>query len=853
MRLNPGPSPDVIAFGDFELHLAERRLLSAGRPLTLGARAYDVLCTLVGLRHRVVSREELLDAVWPGLVVEENNISVQIGTLRRLLGSDAIATIPGRGYQFTLATEGRNDGGPAAAPVAAPGPAVPANLPAAVPPLLGREKDLQQLLDALDGIGAPGAARLLTIVGAGGVGKTRLAHEALLLRGATHTHGGCFVDLTPLPPGASVAGSVAAALGLELGPGLPEPSLLAAMVPLDLLVVLDNAEHVPDGVARLCADLLARAPSVQLLVTSQTPLKLVHEQVIRLEPLEVPAADTSLSEAQAFGAVRLFAERARAADRRFAVTADNVDAVIEVCRRIDGLPLALELAAARVPLLGVRGLAQALEHRFEVLTAGARLAPVRQQSLRAALEWSLSLLDPIEQRVFRCLGVVAASVSLDMVQQLGGASGPQRWRVVEALGGLVDRSLVQVTHHDPPRYRMLDTPRSLARQLLTDAGEWDEVAGRHALAVRSVFEQACTRIVAEGRHQGGEMARMDLNRDEARAAFDWALRHDRLTAVSLMIGVGLLRSAQGAFTLDAPPELVAEALAMPDIDRLPPSMLAWWAFNYADYERSDSRMPPLGRAWSERALELATAHGDAAAACVARAALLAYLPADDAESNALATTVADAANAALPFVRSTALAALSLRHWRRGENTQAVAALESLPDVLQQQGVMAVARVSRTSLIAFWLGAGQLDKALQVGRALLAELHGTRNERALADTRRLVITALLLADKNAQARELATVGWAAAGARDERMHPGWLDLLALLAAQEGRRRTASLLLERADRAWGSRRRGRTSVRVRERVLAAMEAGPGWASATRVLPDVASDAAIEALALDTADA
>lgn len=855
-------SVGVIVFGGFELNLTERRLLSGGQALTLGARAYDVLRTLVERRDRVVSRQELLDEVWPGLVVEENNLSVQIGTLRRLLGVSAIATIPGRGYQFTMTVDGAaGDGHAGPPPVAASLPArgddprLRWNLPAAVTPLLGREGELQQLLLALaeNDPAKRSSARLFTVVGAGGVGKTRLAQEALVVRGAAHTHGGCFVDLAPLPPGASVAGTVASALGLDLGHGAPDNVLAAAMAPLNLLLLLDNAEHVLDPVARLCADLLAQAPSVQLLVTSQTPLKVAGEQVIRLEPLTVPSADAGLVEAAACGAVRLFAERARAADRRFVLTTENIGAVVEVCRRIDGLPLALELAAARVPVLGVRGLADALEHRFDVLTVGTRDAPPRQQTLRAALEWSLSLLDEREQRVFRCLGVLAASASLEMVQALAGASESERWLVVEAVGGLVDRSLVQATHHDPPRYRMLDTPRSLARQQMAQAGEWDEVSRRHALALRSIFEAACRRIIVEGCHQATEMAAMVLWRDDARAALDWAVRHDRLTAVSLMIGVGLVRSAQGAFTLDAPPALAAEALAMPELAQLPAPMLAWWAFNYSDYERSDSRLPPLGRAWAERALDIAERQEVAPAAQVARAALLAYLPVDEAGSAALATTLERAARATLPFVRTTALAAVSLRHWRRGESLQAVTALEPMLETMEKQGLAALARVARTSLIAFWLGADQPDKALVVGRSLLAELAGTRNERALADCRRLVITALLFAGENSQARDLATTGWSATGARDERMHPGWLDLLALLAAQEGRLRTAALLLERADRAWGGRRRGRTSVRVREQAVARLPPAVGSPIVLQAPIVRISDAAIEALALATADA
>lgn len=864
--MNARSAEGVVTFGGFELDLVERRLRSGGRTVSIGARAFDVLCVLVERRDRVVGREALLDEVWPGRVVEENNLSVQIGTLRRVLGVDAIATIPGRGYRFTVAVD------PRAAPAGTPTPvtttaatgspiAPPAErrlqwaLPARATPLVGREDDLARLVEAL-GAGGPrggGTARLVTLVGAGGVGKTRLAQEALAIRGAAHAHGGCFVDLAPLPPGVPVAGTVASALGLDLGHRDPDTGLAAAVAPLDLVLLLDNAEHLLDPVARLCAELLERAPSVRLLVTSQTPLRVAGEQVIRLDPLTVPGTGAGLEEAMASGAVRLFAERARAADRRFSLTVDTVGAVVEVCRRIDGLPLALELAAARVPVLGVRGLAEALEHRFDVLTAGARDAPARQQTLRAALEWSLSLLDARETQLFRCLGVVASSASLPMVQALAGAAESERWLTVEALAGLVDRSLVQVTHDDPPRYRLLDTPRSLARSLLAREGEWDEVSRRHARALRRVFEDACRRIVVEGRHQASEMVPMELARDDARAALDWAVHRDPVTAVSLMIGVGLVRSAQGAFTLDAPAALVSDALAMPELDALPAPMLAWWAFNYTDYARSDGRLPPLGREWAERALDVARRQDVAPAIHVAGAALIAHLPVDDAASIALAAELEVAARGPLPFVRTTALAAAALRHWRRGEDGRAVVAIESMIETMEGQGLAAVSRVARTSLIAFWLGTDRPDRALAVGRSLLAELEGTRNERALADCRRLVSASLLLAQDHAGARAMATLGWSAAGARDERMHPGWLDVLALLAAGERRFGTAALLLARADRAWGDRRRGRTSVRLRERVVALLPGGDDGARSAASTVGPVSDAMIEALALAVEDA
>jgi hypothetical protein len=229
-------------------------------------------------------------------------------------------------------------------------------------------------------------------------------------------------------------------------------------------------------------------PGLRLLVTSQAPLRLAPERVLRIDPLAVPEAALPAAEALGFGAVALFAERARAIDQRFAVTAANTAAVIETCRALDGLPLAIELAASRAPLLGMKRLLAAMRERFRLLTAGRnRAAPARQQALRSALEWSCGLLEPREQQLFRRLGVVAGSASLPFLQRLlVGDDGLDDWAVVDALDTLVDRSLVAVCptgDGGEPRYRLLESPRAYALERLEEAGERPALQRRHALVV----------------------------------------------------------------------------------------------------------------------------------------------------------------------------------------------------------------------------------------------------------------------------------------------------------------------------------------------------------------------------------
>ena len=400
--------PEGTQFGRLEIHPCERAVRLDGQPVALGARAFDLLLALVNRRDRTVGKNEWLDAVWPGLVVEENNLQVQISSLRKLLGAAAITTVPGRGYRFTMAPSG-----PAATPATAPAgsptalPAFPStplntlatNLPEGLPPLIGRQDDLAALADQ-----------------------------------------------------AQRVGNLAAALDVRTGDGAPLTALVAALKPLAVLLALDNAEHLADEVSDLVQALLDHCPQVRLLVTSQAPLKLAHERLYRLGALALSeASDTppSSTDALRHGAVALFVERAQAADRHFRLDEGNVAAVVEVCRQLDGMALALELAAARVPLLGVVRLQTALADRLRVLTSGHRGAPARQQTLRAALEWSLGLHNPVEHQVFCRLGVLAGGFTLELAQQVAidPDGGPlDEWAVLEALGALADRSLALPLH-----------------------------------------------------------------------------------------------------------------------------------------------------------------------------------------------------------------------------------------------------------------------------------------------------------------------------------------------------------------------------------------------------------------------
>lgn len=529
-----GPSASYC-FGRFVLEPAERRLRADGAPVMLGARAFDLLVVLVDNAGRLVSKNDLIARVWPGLVVEENNLQVQVSALRKLLGPSALATIPGRGYRFELAvesTQGASDALPPVPPVpdTAPPAVVPGNLPSRLPSLYGRDTAVASV-EAL-----VRRHPVVTIAGAGGMGKTRLAQAvALGMREEAANlfpQGIWWVELAAVAEGALVPGTVARAFAIQLGSGPPLVALAASLASQRLLLVLDNCEHVVAAVAELVETLRAAAPGVCVLVTSQEALKLPEEHVYRLAALDVPASVAEMAAGDG-GAVQLFVARAEAVDPRFAVTTDNRTAVLEVCRRLDGIPLAIELAAARLPLLGIEGLRKRLDERFNLLTAGSRVVLRRHQTLRATLEWSHALLSPEQQTVFRRLGVFAGTFTLGAAQEVVEDEAIDRWSALDHLGALVDKSLVQVEGEGEPRYRLLETTRAYALERLADAGETRTIMRRHAQGMLHLLE-SFTAADDHAMPPAHVLTEAGLEIDNLRAALATAADHDDRLAVALM-------------------------------------------------------------------------------------------------------------------------------------------------------------------------------------------------------------------------------------------------------------------------------------------------------------------------------
>ena len=374
---------------------------------------------------------------------------------------------------------------------------------------------------------------VVSIVGAAGIGKTRLALAAAVSSNCEYPDGRWWVELAPITEGAQVPNSIAGTLGTQLPSGRPPPEALAiALADRNLLLVLDNCEHVADDIAALVDLLRARAPNVRLLLTSQELLKCRDDQVYRLGALAVPAS-AQVEDAADFGAVALFVERAHAVDSRFRLADDNVSVVVDICRRLDGIPLAIELAAARVPLLGVHGLHARLNQMFDVLTGGARMKLRRHQTLRAALDWSHGLLSADEQAVFRRLGVFAGGFALELAQQVVSDERIDQWLVLDLLGRLIDKSLVIAQGEAEPRYRLLETTRAFALEQLAHAGESEAILRRHAQVIRELMEVTATKF---GALSPAERKRAVLELGNLRAAVDWTMSSDdnRMLAYELL-------------------------------------------------------------------------------------------------------------------------------------------------------------------------------------------------------------------------------------------------------------------------------------------------------------------------------
>ncbi len=517
--------PAPIAFGPFVLDAAEARLTREGAALALNGRALAVLALLAARAGQLLSKDQILDGVWGHQHVSESVLKNAVNTVRSALGDDAqqpryIETVPRRGYRFIGEVR------PAApAAVELTTSAAPAgNLPQPAGALVGREADAAQLAALLR------QHRLVTLTGLGGIGKTRLALQAAAAEAPPDGVWLLRLDaLDAADGGAPLLSTLAQTLRLGPAAAASAEALGRALAPLSLRLVLDNAEHLVDAVATLVTVLLAAAPGLRLLVTSQVPLRVAGEQVLLLAPLALPVAIADAApDPASYAAAQLFCERLRQKLPGYQPSAEEHADIAAICRALDGVPLALELAAARVPLLGVPGVRARLDQRFAMLTHGARDAAARHRTLGAALDWTYGLLGDAEQRALQRLSLFAGSFGAEDAEAL--LDDNDAGAALDLVEALRERSLVVVEDTPAgPRLRLFDSVRRHALARLTEGGGEPRARARHLRRLLARFQRA--EIEEFNTPQQRWLPPLHLEVDNLRAALHFGLEQQADAAV----------------------------------------------------------------------------------------------------------------------------------------------------------------------------------------------------------------------------------------------------------------------------------------------------------------------------------
>jgi predicted ATPase/DNA-binding winged helix-turn-helix (wHTH) protein len=543
---------DVLSFGPFSLFTAERMLKKADVPISLGGRALDILIALAERAGEVVTHKELISTVWRGLTVENANLRVHISALRKALGDGRdgaryVSNVAGRGYCF-VAPVTRSS---AKQPIPAAGITTSERvqkLPPRLARMVGRDDTVRSLVGQLQ------MWRLVSVVGPGGVGKTTVAISVAHTLIDRFQDAVFFIDLAALTDPQLVPTAVASALGFIVQTQDPLVSLMAFIGNKKILLVLDNCEHVIGVAAALAERIVSGAPQAHILATSREALRVEGEHVHLLYSLDCPPEDSGLTamEALQYPAAQLFMERAATSGYDAALSDVDAPILAQSCRRLDGVALAIELAASHVGSLGIRGTAELLDSRFSLLRHGRRTALPRHETLNAMLDWSYSLLSEHEKVVLCRLSVFVGDFTVQAAASVASETDVDEADIIDAVTNLVAKSLISTTViNESTHYRLLDTTRTYATTKLSARGEADRIARRHANFYSKFLEHDEIIQSLFGEHDLWGYAPHIGN---VRAALGWALsgRGDAAVGIELaawsaplFVGLSLLEECRG--------------------------------------------------------------------------------------------------------------------------------------------------------------------------------------------------------------------------------------------------------------------------------------------------------------------
>ncbi len=783
---------ELYCFGRFTLNPDNRQLYSDGVPMRIGAAAIRVLLTLVERAGSVVSKDELVSRVWGRSAVGDNRLHVHIYELRKKIGDDCIVTKSGLGYRFVAPVQRMRMQAPEQPPASSPAkignlPLLGTAAPLADSGLIGRSRELEVVSQRLaDG-------RLVTLTGPGGVGKTSLALHVAAAAAPQFPDGVWLVELATLSDGALVPGAVATVMAIKAGQSTtPIETLSRRLARKKLLIVLDNCEHVIGAVAHLSEALLRTAPHVKILATTREALSCRGEQVCEVPPLAL-AADGAGSAAapRDAPAVQLFWARARAADSRFELDDSGARIAARICRRLDGLPLAIEMASSWAGVLGLEALEAELDGSLKAWLRARSTAPLRHSTLRATLEWSHNLLLPTERVVLRRLSAFAGGFNMQAAVAIAADQDIAEEQVFEHVASLIRKSMVAVIPGSHC-YRLLETTRAFAAERLDESDETPAVRRKHARLMLHTLERAMDEW--ETTRDAIWLERYSSILDDVRAALDWTMHHapDEAIAIagaswplwkelSLRVeGRKWLSAAKALLHTSSVPALEARLrrglgeLSNAEATRAAQSEFA----RAADLYRALGELPLLGGVLTSLAV-----------------ALLLLGHADEAQ-DAIDEALRLISRSDQPRSLATAYATQFIVEARRGHYDKARVTAETAIHLCRMAGADRTGFVIAGNLMELTLENGNLDGAIAAGRDLAIRLRDSAHSDVLAFVLGLLSGALTARGDLDEA--LGVARQAVPLLHDEGMLLAQFDHLALRAGLVGRPQDAARIIGYAD-------------------------------------------------------